>query len=70
MKFFKDKKLIVLSEAEYRESCDNYSGFCLYCGEENFSVEPDAEKYDCEVCGQREVYGTEQLLVLGKLDLE
>jgi hypothetical protein len=41
------------------------TGFCLACGAENYGVEPDAEGYECEECGESEVYGAEQLLLLG-----
>ena len=39
-------------------------GFCLNCGNEQDGCEPDAEKYKCEECGQRQVYGAEQLLIM------
>lgn len=41
------------------------NGFCLSCGEEQMGVEPDAEAYECDCCGQPTVYGAEQLLLLG-----
>ena len=40
-------------------------GWCLSCGEEAYNVEPDAEKYPCESCGERRVYGSEQIVVMG-----
>jgi hypothetical protein len=40
-------------------------GFCIACHEEVDGVEPDAERYKCESCGERAVYGAEQLLLLG-----
>ncbi len=43
---------------------DDYIGFCVGCGQEAYGVEPDAERYRCESCGQRLVYGAEQLLFL------
>lgn len=43
---------------------DDNTGFCLACGEDAFSVEPDARKYPCEVCGKREVYGAQELLFM------
>jgi hypothetical protein len=42
-------------------------GWCLTCGEEVDGVEPDASKYLCECCGQRKVYGMEQLLIMDLL---
>lgn len=38
-------------------------GFCIECGEEADSCEPDAENYKCEVCGARQVFGAEQVLL-------
>ena len=40
-------------------------GFCLACGEENYGVEPDARRYECEGCGAERVYGAEELLLMG-----
>jgi hypothetical protein len=37
-------------------------GFCTECGSEQESVEPDAEGYECKVCGG-EVKGAEQILL-------
>jgi hypothetical protein len=42
---------------------DDNLGFCLNCGEMAYGVEPDARKYECESCGQRQVYGAEELLM-------
>lgn len=44
---------------------DDYTGICLYCGEETTGVEPDAERYPCPSCDQPYVYGAEQILLLG-----
>ena len=44
---------------------DDNEGFCLACGSEASCVEPDAERYECEGCGENAVYGAEQLLILG-----
>jgi predicted RNA-binding Zn-ribbon protein involved in translation (DUF1610 family) len=43
---------------------DEYVGFCLACGEEAYSVEPDARKYECESCGEHRVYGAQELLMM------
>lgn len=40
-----------------------HAGFCLGCGAEADGVEPDAREYECENCGQRKVYGAEELLM-------
>lgn len=44
---------------------DDNAGFCRACGEEAHWVEPDAENYRCEACGEREVFSAEQLLIMG-----
>lgn len=38
-------------------------GFCLACGEDAEGCEPDAREYECEICGERAVYGAEELLM-------
>ena len=40
-------------------------GFCLGCGAQNYGVEPDARKYECEECGKEKVYGAEEILLMG-----
>lgn len=44
---------------------DENAGFCLACGEEADSIEPDAREYECESCGESKVYGAEELLLMG-----
>lgn len=43
---------------------DEYLGFCLSCGEQANGVEPDARRYECEACSERQVYGAEELLIM------
>lgn len=38
-------------------------GFCVACGAEVDGVEPDADGYDCEACGEPKVYGAEEILI-------
>lgn len=38
-------------------------GLCIDCGAEVMHVEPDARGYECELCGERAVYGIEELLM-------
>lgn len=47
-----------------QSSLDN-PGFCLSCGEETEGVEPDARKYPCEACGEKTVYGAQEILIRG-----
>jgi hypothetical protein len=39
-------------------------GVCLACGEEQTGVEPDARNYECESCGERQVCGCEEILIM------
>ncbi len=45
-------------------SLDN-PGVCLACGEDADGCEPDARRYPCESCGKRQVYGAEEILMMG-----
>jgi len=44
---------------------DDNIGFCRSCGNESMNVEPDAEHYPCESCEKKEVFGAQQLLIMG-----
>ncbi len=43
---------------------DDMLGACIICGEEADHVEPDARRYHCECCGERAVFGAEELLFM------
>lgn len=45
------------------ESGEMY-GFCIACGALADGVEPDARRYECDQCGERKVYGAEELLMM------
>lgn len=47
------------------KNCDG-TGFCLACGEEASGCEPDARKYECESCEAKQVYGAEEILIMGR----
>ena len=47
---------------------EEYIGFCRSCGAERECCEPDARHYTCEDCGEHEVFGAEELLVMGLVD--
>lgn len=40
-------------------------GFCLACGAEVEGCEPDAEYYECDECGARQVFGAAECLLRG-----
>ena len=44
---------------------DDGTGFCNKCGYQQDGCEPDARKYECEACGEKSVYGAEELLMMG-----
>ena len=46
-----------------RYGLDN-PGFCMSCGFESDSCEPDAQNYECESCGERTVFGAEELYLM------
>jgi hypothetical protein len=52
------------------EACQRYNttldnpGFCIACGDEAYGCEPDARRYECDSCGERKVYGAEELLLM------
>ncbi len=50
---------------EITEAMENMCGFCVACGAERACCEPDARKYECDECGEKKVYGAEELLVMG-----
>jgi hypothetical protein len=60
---------IKMSEERFSEARDNYSGFCTVCGVENFEVEPDARNYCCDDCGAYKVFGVEELLIMGEIEI-
>jgi len=43
-------------------------GFCIACGEEQEGCEPDARNYECESCGERKVYGAEEIMFMLPVD--
>lgn len=53
----------VLSQAERSMVGDEQTGVCLACGAESGYVEPDAEGYPCEDCGERAVMSWEEVIL-------
>ena len=53
------------------EACDiEYgNGVCIVCGHIQDGCEPDARKYECEDCELPRVYGIEQAILEGLVDL-
>lgn len=42
---------------------DDNIGFCTGCGQDAYSVEPDARGHKCDNCGEMAVYGAEEFLI-------
>ena len=57
--------MLSFSLEEIEEGMENMCGFCVDCGAERSCCEPDARKYECEECGEKKVYGAEELIVMG-----
>ena len=49
---------------------DEHRGFCLACGQTAYGVEPDARRYPCDHCEEPKVYGIEELLLMGILQVK
>jgi len=58
--------MISLDEIMNAIESGDYVGFCRNCGQEANGVEPDARNYVCEECGETEVFGAEELLIMGE----
>ena len=60
----------MMTRSDYQDHADSYGGLCLACGDLPPSgIEPDAEGYECEACGEPAVCGIEQALLLGRLGI-
>lgn len=53
---------ITLDQVVAAVEADDNIGICIHCGAEQFGCEPDARRYPCEACGERKVYGAQELL--------
>jgi len=62
-------KPLIISEAQYQEYRSEYIGLCTACRAERDCCEPDAEEYNCPECKMDQVYGIEQLLIMGLLEI-
>ena len=54
----------VIAAAERGMYGTDNPGICLACGLEQEGCEPDARRYECEACGERQVYGAEELVLM------
>ena len=62
--------VLKLTEAEFTSHREEYDGYCLYCNEFTYGgVEPDATRYLCEGCGEKQLFGIEELLLEGLIEI-
>lgn len=54
---------VVLGAARRQMMDLDSPGLCLKCGHEQEGCEPDARRYECESCGEKQVYGAEELML-------
>lgn len=49
-----------------------HPGVCIGCGylDEFAGCEPDACEYECPGCGENKLYGLEEALMMGNLEIE
>ena len=59
------KSKIDFDEVMAAAAADENLGFRLACGAQNDGCEPDMRKGECEICGEFQVYGAEEILIGG-----
>lgn len=48
---------------DLQDAFDCNEGICFACGEIQGGCEPDARLYECEACGEKQVYGIEETVL-------
>jgi len=62
--------MVKLTQQEVQGMMNFSEGICIECGEPTCGpVEPDAEGYECGCCGENEVCGIDQAILLGYVDI-
>lgn len=61
---------MIMNVEQYEYLNANSIGICQACGEEQSDVEPDARNYECEACGAEAVFGAEEALLMGLIEIE
>jgi hypothetical protein len=63
--------IIKLTDEDYWRLSNRGAGLCRSCGDLDDSgcVEPDARHYRCEACDEREVFGLEEAMVMGLVEV-
>lgn len=65
----KTYKRIKITEDTYRALESDYMGICRSCLDVACECEPDARNYKCESCNAKTVYGAQELMMMGAIDL-
>lgn len=53
----------------WREARETYVGWCRTCGAERACTEPDARGYECESCGEPQVFGADEWVSAGWVEI-
>ena len=54
----------IVEACERRQLSLDNPGFCIKCGADADDCEPDARKYECVECGEKQVYGSDELAIM------
>lgn len=60
---------IKITEGTYQALEDEYMGICRVCLDTACECEPDARNYKCGSCNAKTVYGAQELMMMGAIDL-
>ena len=55
---------MVMAAAKRQMFGTDNPGFCLKCGNEQEDCEPDARNYECEACGEKQVFGASEIVMM------
>jgi len=61
--------MISMSEEEFLDMSNDFCGICLACQEVMYTIDPDGRKCKCDNCGEKAVYGIEELLLMGEINI-
>jgi hypothetical protein len=64
------KRVFRFTADEYTVLHQEDAGLCVSCGQvQGWGIEPDAEDYECEHCGEYAVLGMEEALLRGRIEI-
>ena len=58
-----------ITYTDYLDAENNMVGQCTACHARQGGCEPDARGYKCESCGALQVYGLEELVIMGEIEV-